>query len=340
MRSSAQSISSNTNLSYAVKIVHATCCLAGSPSYLADVSAELRQCGVLRAIERHDTPLIFDWLVELLSFQGISDAVAANYIAKHGTATWAQIDEALSRKPLCEKLSGYWSFEDCNYNKSWRTCSQPTEIGQCPLPRHPLRNGRLNQTSYSLFLFMRDAAEGDFVSWIDRQIEAARTSRHDRLAACREALLEPLRQVYGVGDKVLAITLAPMLLASGKKRPLWFEVGADLVAVDTLVHNFLRRTGILTRFSAEHAYGPRCYGPGGCEAILRLIASHIDAQQFNPAYPANFPRFIQHSVWRYCAGGGLDVCNGNRIDDAERCEYAHCQLFSACDREPVRPKAR
>jgi len=31
---------------------------------------------------------------------------------------------------------------------------------RCPLPRHALRNGRLNQTVYSLFLFMRDVAGG------------------------------------------------------------------------------------------------------------------------------------------------------------------------------------
>jgi hypothetical protein len=38
------------------------------------------------------------------------------------------------------------------------------------LPKHPLRNGRLNQTAYSLFLFIRDIADGDLVAWIDRQL--------------------------------------------------------------------------------------------------------------------------------------------------------------------------
>ena len=35
----------------------------------------------------------------------------------------------------------------------------------CPLPLHPLRNGRLNQTAYSLFLFCRDVAEGELTRW-------------------------------------------------------------------------------------------------------------------------------------------------------------------------------
>src|SRR6476659_6133628 len=33
------------------------------------------------------------------------------------------------------------------------------------------------------------------------------------------------------------------------------------------------------------------------------------------------------AAWRYCAGNGLDVCNGNRIDDDTRCDNRHCQLF-------------
>jgi hypothetical protein len=32
-----------------------------------------------------------------------------------------------------------------------------------------------------------------------------------------------------------------------------------MIAVDTLVHNFLHRTGILHRLDASHAYGPACY---------------------------------------------------------------------------------
>jgi hypothetical protein len=35
-----------------------------------------------------------------------------------------------------------------------------------------LRNGRLNQTAYSLFLFVRDVANGDLVQWIDDQLSA------------------------------------------------------------------------------------------------------------------------------------------------------------------------
>jgi hypothetical protein len=327
----------NADLDYAVQLVHATCCLAGSGSYLADGRADLRGRGIIRAIRDHDTPALFDWLVEVLSFQGISDAVASGYIAAHGTVRWADIAEALARPPSCPKLGGYWRFYGCRYHKGSGSCAEPGHIDGCPLPRHPLRNGRLNQMAYSLFLFMRDVADNDVVGWIDSRLGAVNSQGSDRVAAMREAVIGPLRNVYGVSDKVLAMAVSNLLLGgAGNRRPLWVEVGATFVAVDTLVHNFLHRTGILQRLGADHPYGDRCYRPGGCADIISVIAANIDARQFNLAFPATFPRFVQSAIWRYCAENGLDVCNGNRIDDDTRCDNAHCQLFRRCDRLALR----
>jgi hypothetical protein len=201
----------NANLHYAVQLVHATCCLAGSASYLDDVRADLRACGIMRAVRDHDTVALFDWLVELLSYQGISDSVAAGYIAQHGSVRWADIAECLSRRPSCPKLAGYWRFTDCRYHKGSGPCAEPSSIGGCPLPRHPLRNGRLNQMAYSLFLFMRDVADHDFVGWIDAQLGTVNSQPPDRLVALREAIIGPLRNVYGVSDKVLAMAFSNLL---------------------------------------------------------------------------------------------------------------------------------
>jgi hypothetical protein len=274
----------------------------------------------------------------VLSFQGISDSVAAGYIAQHGNVRRADVADVLARTPSCPKLAGYWAFYDCRYHKGSGTCAEPRHIDGCPLPRHPLRNGRLNQMAYSLFLFMRDVADNDFVGWIDSQLAGVNSQSPDRLATLREALIGPLRNVYGVSDKVLAMALSTLLLGAGNRRRLWVELGATFVAVDTLVHNFLHRTGILQRLSADHPYGDRCYRPGGCAGILHVLAAHIDARQFNPAFPATFPRFVQSAIWRYCAEDGIDVCNGNRIDDDARCDYRHCQLFERCDRIALRVK--
>ena len=118
------------------------------------------------------------------------------------------------------------------------------------------------------------------------------------------------------------------------------SVGTSFVVVDTLVHNFLHRTGILHRFAAEHPYGLGCYRPGSCADILQLAASHIDARRYNPDFPTVFPRFVQHAVWRYCANEGLNICNGNQISDDAPCDNHFCRLYNGCDRQVLknRPK--
>ena len=94
-------------------------------------------------------------------------------------------------------------------------------------------------------------------------------------ARLREALVGPLREVYGVSDKVLTMTLSCILLAAPKRLHLWHEVGASMIAIDTLVHNFLVRTGILARFAADHSYGAACYQAGGCADIVSRYKATI-----------------------------------------------------------------
>ena len=72
--------------------------------------------------------------------------------------------------PECDKLAGVLGVYRLPVPQGFQTCAEPDQFGNCPLPRHPLRNGRLNQTAYSLFLFIRDIAGGDIVGWIDQQL--------------------------------------------------------------------------------------------------------------------------------------------------------------------------
>jgi hypothetical protein len=324
-------------INHAVRLIHAVCGLAGSPTLIDAIRAELRADKVRTAIRNRDTGPVFDWLMAALSYQGISDQVAFEYMATHGRATWQQIKQDLSRGASCPKLKSYWHFHDCRFDKISRTCAEPDHIGRCPLAKHDLRNGRLNQTAYSLFLFIRDVADGDLVSWIDRQLQDANDPPGpDRLARMRASLIEPLREVYGLADKVLTMALSCILLGAPKKMSLWVEVGGSMIAIDTLVHNFLHRTGILWRFDANHVYGLACYRPGGCADIIQAVAEQIDARQFNASFPKVFPRFVQHAIWRYCSQNGLDVCNGNRIDDSRRCENKDCRIRLMCDRVALR----
>ncbi len=229
-------------LDHATRLIHRVCCLAGEPDLINEIRTD--NTAIRSAIKERDTPALFDWLMAMLSYQGISDQVAHDYMEQHGQVTWHEIERALANNPSCPKLQSYWQFHGCRYHKTSRTCAEPDHIAHCPLPTHILRNGRLNQTAYSLYLFIRDVTDNDLVTWIETQLtSAADPVDANRLGRMRHGLLDPLRHVYGASDKVLSMALSVLLMAAPKKMRLWAEVGASMVAIDTLVHNFLVRTG-------------------------------------------------------------------------------------------------
>jgi hypothetical protein len=320
-------------LTHATRLIVQICHIAGTADFIDEAGLGSEGKDLRKAIRSRNTAALFDWVVAALSYQGISDEVAKNFMDRHGLASWHVIESALRRRPTCPKLRSYWDFCDCRYNKSRFTCAEPDHLADCPLPRSWLRNGRLNQTAYSLYLFVRDVADGDLVGWIDWRLQAAhKPSGPERLTRMRAALLDPLREVYGVSDKVLTMALSQLLLGAPRSRRHWREVGGTMIAVDTLVHNFLHRTGVLNRFEAHHSYGPACYRPRGCAEIIEIIAGEIDASQFDHRFPKTFPRFVQYAIWRYCSQQGLDICNGNQIDDRKPCENSQCRLYPCCDR--------
>jgi len=146
------------------------------PTFLSDIRRSLSEAGVSSAVARHDDAPIFDWIMSLVPLQGISDANAASYARSHGQARWVEIERALLSRPSCTKLRSYWNFHACGFKRTSWSCSESGHFLECPLPRHPLRKGLLNQAAYSLFLFLRDVCEDDFVSWIDEQLRAADTT--------------------------------------------------------------------------------------------------------------------------------------------------------------------
>ena len=175
-------------LDHAVTIVRHICHVAGPVSMLENMCDAHRRDGLVTAIMQHDTPPLFNWLMTTFSFQGIADSVAEGYIARHGNVTWADVAATVAQPAVCAKLTGYATFTGCGYVKGAGTCANPRGFAACPLPLHPLRNGRLNQTAYSLFFFVRDVARGDLVSWIDRQLAAIPASPM-RLSHMRAALI-------------------------------------------------------------------------------------------------------------------------------------------------------
>lgn len=311
---------------------------AAPATYLIDIRTSLAADGILSAVARRDTPTIFEWLVGIIQFQGISDRNAAAFTAKHGMVGWDDVAAALGADFSCQRLTSFWHFHGCAYRKATRTCAEPQHISRCPIPVHPARKGALIVAAYALFYYVRDICDGDFIGWIDRRLAEydPGIGAHDRAVRMGQALLEPLRNIYGIGEKVWSMGLADLLLAADLHRERWVATGAGMIVIDSLLHNHLHRTGVLRRFGAEHPYGQRCYASGGCSDLIRGLAARIDARQFNATFPADFPRFIQFAIWRLCSTSERNVCNGNRIDDRHRCENMDCPAFAACDRLALR----
>ncbi len=311
--------------------------VTGDRDLIDNARMGLARAGVIAAIQARDNDRLFEWLLEAVSYQGISDANALAFMERNGRASAAMVRAGLANRHRCSKLDHFWSFEGCQFHKGSWTCSRPETMEACALPWLPLRNGRLNQTAYALFLFLRDVTSGDLVSWIDARLATLPSDVPVRFADLETALLMPLGGVFGVSNKVLAMALADLLIAGDARRPRWFNAGIRMIAVDTLVHNWMHRTGILDRLKSQHAYGTACYGPRACAAIIEDATGVLDARTFNPAYPTHFPRFWQNAIWQFCSASSLDLCNGNRIDDRTACAIADCALWnSGCQRIPLR----
>jgi hypothetical protein len=147
-----------TAIDHAMRLIYRVCCLAGSASLIENIRADLHAEGVRAAMRKRDTAAVFDWLISalIISYQGISDKIAYDYMEQHGHVRWEDINQKLAPGASCPKLKSYWHFHGCRYTKLGRTCTEPDHMSRCPLPTHDLRNGHLNQTAYSVYLFIRD----------------------------------------------------------------------------------------------------------------------------------------------------------------------------------------
>src|SRR4051812_35957959 len=227
-----------------LSLLRSVCHLAADPGYFSGLHQRLADRGIVAAVRSHDTPTLFAWLVEVLSFQGISDAAALAFMDQHGRASWEDVARGLQDQPSCPKLRSHWHFHRCAFTRSRGTCAEPAHYPGCYLPALPLRNGALNRMAYGLFLFIRDVCDGDLVGWIDQRLESVPDPTSpdypERLGA---ALIGPLRHVFGVSHKILSMALADLLIGADPERELWGLAGRHMVAIDTLVHNLLHRTG-------------------------------------------------------------------------------------------------
>jgi hypothetical protein len=198
---------------------------------------------------------------------------------------------------------------------------------RCPLPTHDLRNGKLNQKAYSFYFFIRDVCNGDIITFFDNIIRSNVPNKSNK---GKDELISHFSRIYGVKDKLANMTLSDLFLSDNSRKD-WLQIGQKMIAIDSLVHNFLYRTGILRYYRHEHIYGDSCSKK--CGEALSIISKKIDAREYDKNYPKLFPRFIQHSIWRFCAKDGENICNGNNINDTTSCMRDDiCKLYNLCDK--------
>lgn len=309
---------------HAVRIIQAIYRLARSDKLLDAKAVDPTRDMLRSALRNRDTGLVFEFLCGIFALQGISDRVAIKYARENGSARWETLSADLARKPTCPKLSSFWHYEGCGYSKTLRTCARPDHFRDCPVPKMRLRNGRLNETAWSFFLFIGDIADSDLVGWLRNRIRTE-NGRSRSIQEDRDRLLAPLNGIRGVAHKVVSIAFSDLLLAAPPRWRRWHRIGGSLIVVDTLLHNNLSRSGVLARYRAEHSFGSACYQSQGCADIVDRVSREISAT----------PRAVSHAIWRYCALDQFNTCNGNRIDDRHRCENIYCRLYGICDRRTL-----
>ena len=79
-------------IDYTTDLIYQICCFAGS----FDLINEFRDQKLCAAIEQRDNAALFDRLMVDFSFQGISNEIAANYMRRHGHATWHAVRKNLA----------------------------------------------------------------------------------------------------------------------------------------------------------------------------------------------------------------------------------------------------
>src|SRR5580698_8329709 len=188
-RDLAFGFTSEQDRAYAVNIVETVTWLAGHSDYFDELGKGRKNLDLFGSNGRARSSKVFERLMAALSYQGISDAVARSYMATHEAPAWAKIARGV-KNSACPLLESYWHFHGCGYRKTAKTCAKPALMNTCPLPVHAFRNGNLSQLAYSLFLFIRDVADGDLVHWIDRRLAEAQVGPAEgRVSRMQQAII-------------------------------------------------------------------------------------------------------------------------------------------------------
>jgi hypothetical protein len=75
-------------LTHSRSLILRVCHLAGTAAFIDEAGLGPDGKDLRKAIRTRNTPALFDHLVAALSYQGISDEVAKEFMDRHGLASW------------------------------------------------------------------------------------------------------------------------------------------------------------------------------------------------------------------------------------------------------------
>ncbi len=253
---------------------------------------------------------LYKCLVESFIMVGGSDQSNQGYYDRQKVKpSYHRIKKAV-QQATCPKLATFEAYQDCGYRKTAKTCSNPDLITTCPVPQLDMKKGVLNQMAFSLFFFLRDVCRGDFYRFVKDQFGDGALPEEE-LGERIQGFIDQVSRIHNVGPKLVDMVFSHIFFT---QAPGWDyqAIGVRMVAIDTLVHNFMAKTGTLDYYGKPHKYGPKCHSQDGCVGVIEEIAGDLDCRKYHPSYPAYFPRLIQVYIWAYCAMNGENICNGNK----------------------------
>jgi hypothetical protein len=286
---------------------------------------------VIANILKSENAGLFEYLTGSFVYVGGSDRVNLKlWKAVKPRPTFHRIKDQLKRA-RCPRLGTFDDFHGCGYSKYLRTCGEPEYFPECPLPKYFMRFGRINQMVFSVYLFLRDRCRNDFPGFVKSFFgspkQLARLSEED-LRDKLKLFVKEMTRLHMVGPKLVNMAVADVFCVTAKDWN-YLRVFHRMVAVDTLIHEFLHRSGTLKAFGKEHNYGAACHKEHGCLGVIEEVARQIDCSRYNEEYPAYFPKLVQSCLWRFCTEScNLNACRRNAVN-------VECEFRDWCDRLPA-----
>ena len=75
----------------AIALIQSVCDIAAPRNFLAETKEFLLNAGIVSAVANHDTPALYRWLMEAISYQEIADRIASDYLDRHGRVQSADL---------------------------------------------------------------------------------------------------------------------------------------------------------------------------------------------------------------------------------------------------------